>query len=108
MHWILRANYTPEAMKALGKKPSDRRAAASKLITAAGGKLISFYRTLSEGPGVVIIFEADPIAAAAINAVAVAGGAIMNVKFARLWSDEEVTAIRKKRAEIEGAYKPPG
>jgi uncharacterized protein with GYD domain len=108
MHWILTANYTPAAMKALGEKPSDRRAAASKLITAAGGKLISFYRTLSEGPGVVIIFEADPIAAAAINAVAVAGGAVMNVKFTRLWTDEEVTAIRKKRAEIEGAYSPPG
>ena len=108
MHWILTANYTAEAMKAIGKNPSNRREAADKLITAAGGKLISFYRTLSDGPGVVIIFEADPIAAAAINAVAVAGGAIMNVKFTRLWSDEDVTAIRKKRAEIEGAYKPPG
>ena len=81
MHWILTANYTAEAMKAIGKNPSNRREAADKLITAAGGKLISFYRTLSDGPGVVIIFDADPIAAAAINAVAVAGGAIMNVKF---------------------------
>jgi uncharacterized protein with GYD domain len=108
MHWILSANYTPAAMKALGEKPSDRREAASKLIKAGGGKLISFYRTLSEGPGVIIIFEADPIAAAAINAVGVAGGALMNVKFTRLWTDEEVTAIRKKRAEIEGAYKAPG
>jgi uncharacterized protein with GYD domain len=108
MHWFLSANYTSAALKALGEKPSDRREAASKLITAGGGKLISFYRTLTEGPGVIVIFEADPITAAAINAVAVAGGALMNVKFTRLWSDEDVTAIRKKRAEIEGAYKPPG
>jgi hypothetical protein len=42
-------------------------------------------------------------ALAAINAVAVAGGALMNVKFTRLWSDDDVTAIRKKRKEIEGA-----
>ena len=70
--------------------------------------MISFYRTLSEGPGVLIIFEADPITAAAINAIVVAGGALMNVRFTRLWTDEEVTAIRKKRAEIEGSYKPPG
>jgi uncharacterized protein with GYD domain len=108
MHWILTANYTAEAIRAIGKSPSDRRAAADKLITAAGGKLISFYRTLSEGPGVIIIFEADAIAAAATNLVGVAGGALMNVKFTRLWTDEEVTAMRKKRAEIEGAYKPPG
>jgi hypothetical protein len=57
---------------------------------------------------VIIIFEADPIAAAAINAVGVAGGALTNVKFTQLWSDDDVTAIRKKRTEIEGAYKPPG
>jgi hypothetical protein len=25
----------------------------------------------------------------------------------RLWTDEEVTAMRKKRAEIEGSYAPP-
>ena len=108
MHWIMTANYTPAAMKALGEKPSDRREAASKLISAADGKLLSFYRTLSDGPGVVVIFEADPIAAAAVNAVAVAGGALMDAKFTRLWTDDEVTAIRKKRKEIEGAYKPPG
>jgi uncharacterized protein with GYD domain len=108
MHWYLTANYTSAAMKALGEKPSDRHAAAKKLVTAGGGKLISFYRTLSEGPGVLIIFEADPITAAAINAIVVAGGALMNVRFTRLWTDEEVTAIRKKRAEIEGSYKPPG
>jgi len=108
MHWMLSANYTPAAMKALGEKPSDRREAASKLITAAGGELISFYRTLTEGPGVIVIFDADPIAAAAVNAVVVAGGAVMDVKIRRLWSDEDVTAIRKKRAEIEGAYSPPG
>jgi len=108
MHWYMWANYTAEAMKILGKKPSDRHEAARKLVTAGGGKLISFYRTLAEGPGVLIIFEADPITAAAINAVAVAGGALKDVKFTRLWTDEEVTAIRKKRAEIEGAYKPPG
>ena len=108
MHWILTANYTAAAMKAIGEKPSDRRAAANKLITAAGGKLLSFYRTLSDGPGVVIIFEADPIAAAAVNAVGVAGGALMDVKFTRLWTDEEVTEIRKKRAEIEKSYSAPG
>ncbi|MBV8767035.1 MAG: GYD domain-containing protein [Hyphomicrobiales bacterium] len=108
MHWYLAGNYTSAAMKALGEKPSDRHAAATKLVTAGGGKLISFYRTAAEGPGVLIIFEADPITAVAINGIVVAGGALTNIKFMRLWDDEEVKSIRKKRAEIEGAYKPPG
>ena len=108
MEWCLSGNYTPAAMKAIGENPTDRREAGRKLIEAGGGKLISFYRTLSDGPGVVIIFEAEAIAAAAVNAVGVAGGALMDVKFTRLWTDEEVTEIRKKRAEIEKSYSPPG
>jgi uncharacterized protein with GYD domain len=108
MEWCLSGNYTPAAMKAIGENPTDRREAGRKLIEAGGGKLISFYRTLTEGPGFMVIFDADPTTAAAINAVVVAGGAVMNVKFTRLWSDDDVTAIRKKRKEIEGAYKPPG
>jgi hypothetical protein len=34
MHWYLTGNYTPEAMKALDKKPSDRHEATRKLVTA--------------------------------------------------------------------------
>src|SRR3954451_10648930 len=96
MHWYLTGNYTSEAMKALGKNPTDRHEAARKLVTAGGGKLISFYRTLADGPGVHIIFEADPITAGAINAIVVAGGALSGIRFGRLWTDEEVTALRKK------------
>jgi hypothetical protein len=91
-----------------GEETDRSHEAPRKLVTAGGGKLISFYRTLAEGPGVIVIFEADPITAAAVNAVVVAGGAPKDVRFTRLWTDEDVTAIRKKRAEIEGAYKPPG
>ena len=108
MAYYLTANYTPAALKALGEKPSNRREAAEKLLTAAGGKLLSFYRTTAEGPGVHVIFDADPVAAAAINAALVASGACMDVKMGRLWTDDEVAAIRKKRAEIEAAYSPPG
>jgi uncharacterized protein with GYD domain len=108
MPYYLTGNYTPAALKALGENPSNRHEAAEKLVTAGGGKLISFYRTLAEGPGVHIIFEADPIAAAAINAVAVSGGALTNARFGRLWTDDEVAAIRQKRTQIEGAYNAPG
>ena len=30
MHWILTANYTAEAIRAIGKNPSDRRAAIGR------------------------------------------------------------------------------
>jgi uncharacterized protein with GYD domain len=51
----------------------DRSEAAKKAIEAAGGKLISFYATPAEGPGVLVILDVpDGGAAAAISGVAVA------------------------------------
>lgn len=107
MLFSLSGTYTPEALRAIQKKPSNRREAAEKVVTAAGGKMIAFYRTMADGPGFLLIFDADGVSAAALNAVAVAGGAMANVKFGRLWSDEEMPALRKKWAEIADAYKAP-
>ena len=36
---------------------TDRSEAAKKAIEAAGGKLISFYATPAEGPGVLVILD---------------------------------------------------
>jgi len=93
MPYFLIGSYTPAALQAPGKKPSNRVEAAEKLITSAGGTLISFYRTTADGPGIHIIYDADPISADAINTVAVAGGALTNVRAGRLWTDDEVSAI---------------
>jgi len=107
-HFCLTGNYTSAALKALGERPSDRHEAARMLVEAGGGKLVGFYRTAATGPGVHIIFEADPIAALAINVVVAAGGALTDMTFARLWTNDEVGQMRTKRAQIEGAYKAPG
>lgn len=108
MPYYLTGNYTAAALQALGRNPSDRPAAAKKLIETAGGKLISFYRTAANGPGVHIIFEADATSALAINTVVAAGGALTDIKYGRLWTDEEVAQMRVKRAQIDAAYQAPG
>lgn len=82
--------------------------AAKKLVEAGGGKLLSFYRTSADGPGVHIIFDADPITVMAINLVVAAGGALTDIKVGRLWTDEETGQVRAKRAQIESAYQVPG
>lgn len=107
-HFCLTGNYTPAALKALGETPSDRQEAARKLVEAGGGRLISFYRTAASGPGVHIIYEADPISALAINVVVAAGGALTDMNWTRLWTNEEVGEMRAKRKQLEGAYKAPG
>ena len=110
MHFCFTGQYTPQALKGIMENPTTNRyEAAKKLIEAAGGKLISMYSTAAEGPGVLAIIDMpDPNAAAAMSGVIVESGALHNVKLTRLLTQEEVTHVRKKAAELRGAYKPPG
>jgi hypothetical protein len=67
------------------------------------------YSTASEGPGVLVIFDVpDPEAAPAIAGIAVAGGAVHNVKLTRLMTQDEVGKVRQKARDLRGAYKAPG
>ena len=108
MLFCLTANYTPKALEAMGKNPSNRREAVEKLLTAAGGKLVAMYGTIAEGPGAMAIFDIDPAAAPAVVGVVASSDAVHNVKMQRLFSGEEVAAIRQKRAQLQASYKPPG
>ena len=109
MLFCLTASYTPQALKAMRENPNtNRRAAVEELLGAAGGKLVSMYATINEGPGALVIFDADPTAAAAIIGVAASSDGVQNVKMMRLFSHEEVVAIRQKAKQIQGAYKAPG
>jgi uncharacterized protein with GYD domain len=110
MHFCLTAQYTPEALNTIMDNPATNRyEAIKKLIEAAGGKLISMYSTLVDGPGALVIFDVpEPGTAPAISGVIVASGAVHNVKLTRLMTQEEVTQVRKKATELRGSYKPPG
>jgi uncharacterized protein with GYD domain len=109
MLFCVTVNYTPQALETMGKNPNtNRREAVEKLVTAAGGKLVAMYGTIAEGPGTMVIFEADPAVAPAISGVAASSGAVTNVKVQRLLSGDEVRAIRQKRTELQKSYRPPG
>ena len=109
MHFCITANYTPETLKAMAKNPgASRPAAIEKLLDAAGGKLVCMFHTIAEGPGAIIIFDAEPQKAMAMAALVTSSGAMHNIKFQRLATAEEVVEIRRTRLELEAAYAPPG
>ncbi len=109
MLFSVTANYTAKALNAMGENPStDRRAAFEKLVTAAGGKLVGLYFTTSDGPGVMAILDAEAISAAAIVGTVAATDSVRDIKMTRLWTHDEVVAVRKKRVELKDAYKAPG
>jgi hypothetical protein len=78
------------------------------LVKAADGKLVGFYGTLTDGPGVLTIIDVEPEAAAAITGTVVSSGALQNVKMARLWTSDEMNSIRQKRVQLHASYKAPG
>jgi uncharacterized protein with GYD domain len=92
-----------------GKSHRQSLRSGKKLVEAAGGKLISMYSTATNGPGVLVIFDVpDPSSAPAISGTVVAAGAIHNVNLTRLWTQDEITKVRQKAAELRGSYRPPG
>ena len=108
MLFCFMANYTPQSVNALMEHTESRQPVVQRLVEAAGGKLVSMYSTAMEGPGVMVIIDVpDPSVAPAITGVAVASGAVKDVKFFRLLSQDEVVAVRKKAAELRKVYAPP-
>jgi hypothetical protein len=66
------------------------------------------YGTIVDGPGAMVIVDVDPGVGAAIAAVVASSDGARNVKAQRLFSMEEVIAIRKKRIQLQKSYSPPG
>ena len=109
MLFSLSVDYTSQALNAMRENPSNRREAVSQLLEAAGGKVVEFYHTIGSGPGGVVIFDVpDPTMAPAITSIVVSSGSVHHVQLTRLYTTDEVTAIREKAAKIRGSYKAPG
>ena len=110
MLFCIAADYTPRAITAMRSDPNtDRRQAVERLLEAAGGKLIAMYGRVENGPGVMVIFEADdPNMVPAIIGVFASSGAAQNLHMQRLLVQDEVVAIRQNAARIANTFKPPG
>jgi len=109
MLFCFTGQYAPHALVAMRENPTASRVdAVTQLVEGAGGKLIAMYGTVADGPGAMVIFDADPVVASAIVGIAVAAGSVHNVKLTRLLSADEITDIRHKAKDVRGLYRPPG
>jgi uncharacterized protein with GYD domain len=109
MLFCITASYTPKGLEAMGKSPNtNRQEAVQKLLAAADAKLVAMYYTIADGPGAMVIFDADPGSAPAIAAVVASSDAVQNIKLQRLFSGDEVATIRQKRVKLQSSYKAPG
>lgn len=105
--FIVKGCYTPSAMKGMMAKPSDRGAAASNIVEAAGGKLEAYYVTTGPSDFQMIISVDDVTSLLAGLMVAGGSGAISNVETQRAFTSEEFTEMQKKAGQLSASYSAP-
>jgi hypothetical protein len=59
--FCITADYTPAALTEMRNNPTDRRQAAEQFAEAAGGKVLAWYGTMTNGPGVPACFMAGEL-----------------------------------------------
>jgi uncharacterized protein with GYD domain len=105
--YMYTANYSREAIQAMVKSPSDREAAARKIIEAAGGKLHHMFMAFGPTDVIALCEFPDDIGMAAVSLAVGAGGGVTNGATTKLLTPAEFGEAMRKAGAIAGAYTPP-
>lgn len=105
--YIVTGCYTSAAMKGLLAKPSDREAATSALVAAAGGKLHSYFVTTGDTDFLMVTETDDLHTMLAALIVAGASGAVSGLKTVQAFTSAEFLEAQKRAGEIAMKYASP-
>ena len=78
--FISQGRYSQDAMRNMATAPEDRTEPVSKLIEAAGGKLLAYYVTFGEYDWLLVVEAPDARTVAAAVIAAAAGGGVTDMK----------------------------
>jgi uncharacterized protein with GYD domain len=102
--YLFKANYVGKGVEGLLKEGgTSRRETVTKAISAAGGKLESFYYAFGDTDVLGVIDMPDVASAVALSLVINSTG-VVNLNLTPLILAEEVDAASKKKV----AFRPPG
>jgi uncharacterized protein with GYD domain len=105
--YIITGSYTAAAMKGMIAKPSDRAAATSALVSAAGGKTEGFYLTTGDTDFLMVVQSDNLPNMLAALMVAGASGAVTGLKTVQAFTSDEFTAAQKAAGAIAARYQAP-
>ena len=105
--YLYQLSYSQEAIRAMVVSPSDREAAARKLIEALGGKLHHLFFAFGERDIVCLIEAPDDIAMVACAAAVASAGTVSAASTTRLMSAADAMAALALAGKVTGAYRPP-
>ncbi len=106
-YYLYQISYSKDAIKAMVANPSDREAAARKLIEALGGKLHHLFFAFGQYD-VVCLIEVPDDKTMMAGAVAVASaGTVTSSSTTKLMTAADAMVAMSMAGKVTGAYKPP-
>ncbi len=100
-------SYTPDALSAMIKNPSDRTTAARQVVEGLGGSLESFYWMFGEYDGIAIFDLPDSVSAAAFSVAVSSTGALSKVTTTELFTSSDQAALIERAKTGVASYTPP-
>ena len=106
--FISQGRYSREAMRGMVNKPEDRTEPVSRLLEAAGGRLIGFYVTFGEHDWLLIAEAPDVKAMAAAAITAAAGGGVTDMKTTLAMTPAEAMQAFQSAGELAKSFRSAG
>ncbi|MAE16248.1 MAG: GYD domain-containing protein [Deltaproteobacteria bacterium] len=104
--YMFQASYTDTSIKAMITNKDNRKEAANKAISAAGGKMLSLFFCFGEYDIVAIIEAPDNTTIAGASLGIGSTGAFSKVKTTVLISPEEMSESLEKAEAFLPSYRP--
>jgi uncharacterized protein with GYD domain len=105
-HYMVQAAYTPEALAALTKNPSNRAESVKGIVQQLGGHIEAAYFTFGEYDIVAIVEVPDNVSAAAFALGSAAKGHLKAMKTTPLLTMDEGLQAMAKGGSLD--IVPPG
>jgi uncharacterized protein with GYD domain len=106
-YYLYQLSYTAEAVKAMIANPTDRKAAAAKLIEGLGGKLHHLFFAFGTYDVICLVEGVDDKSAAAGAMAVAASGTVSSFVTTKLMTMDEAMDAMRMAGKASGSYKPP-
>ena len=99
--------YSTESIKGMVTTPQNRREAAEKLFSAAGGKVIDMYFCFGEFDGIAISEFPSQVDVTTVALTVGASGAFSKMQTTVLIDMDEAVQAMRQAGELSSSYTPP-
>jgi uncharacterized protein with GYD domain len=106
-YYLYQLSYSKDAIKAMVANPTDREAAARKLIEALGGKLHHLFFAFGQYDVICLIEAPDDKVVMACAAAVASAGTVSGSSTVKLMTAKDAMAAMTMAGKATGSYKAP-